>query len=59
MIYFQGMKATKREKIKLEQISREYRQIPKEKDADDFAYKNMKKAIEKLENHLKNIKTRS
>lgn len=53
------MKATKREKIKLEQISREYRQIPKEKDADDFAYKNMKKAIEKLENHLKNIKTRS
>lgn len=49
MIYFQGMKATKREKIKLEQISREYRQIPKEKDADDFAYKNMKKAIEKLE----------
>ena len=59
MIYFQGMKATKREKIKLEQISREYRRIPKEKDADDFAYKNMKKAIEKLENHLKNIKTRS
>ena len=59
MIYFQGMKATKREKIKLEQISREYRQIPKEKDADDFACKNMKKAIEKLENHLKNIKTRS
>ena len=59
MIYFQGMKATKREKIKLEQISREYRQIPKEKDADDFAYKKMKKAIEKLENHLKNIKTRS
>ena len=59
MIYFQGMKATKREKIKLEQISREYRQIPKEKDADDFAHKNMKKAIEKLENHLKNIKTRS
>ena len=39
MIYFQGMKVSKREKIKLEQISREYRQIPKEKDADDFACK--------------------
>lgn len=44
--------ATKNERIRLEANAREYRNIPNEKDADEFAYKNMQKAISKIQNYL-------
>lgn len=43
----------KGERIKLEKLAKEYRNIPKEKEADDFAYANMRKAIEKISDYLK------
>lgn len=46
----------KGERIKLEKLAKEYRNIPKEKEADDFAYANMCKAIEKILDYLKTNK---
>lgn len=42
----------KKERIDLSKLAKEYRNFPKEKEADDFAYANMKEAIEKLKVHL-------
>ena len=44
---------TKSERVKLESLAREYRCIPKEKEADDFAYTNMRQAIKKIVEYLK------
>ncbi len=45
----------KSERIKLERIAKEYRNIPKEKEADSFSYSHMKQAMatlsEKLHTH--------
>lgn len=46
----------KSERIKLEKLAREYRNIAKEKAADDFAYANMRQAIEKISDYLKTSK---
>lgn len=43
----------KGERIKLEKLIKEYRDIPIEKEADSFAYAHMKEAIEKLSNYFK------
>lgn len=43
----------KGERIKLKKLAEEYRNIPKEKEADDFAYANMRKGIEKISDYLK------
>ena len=43
---------TKRERVKLEANAREYRNIPKEKNADEFAYKNIQEAVNKIQNYL-------
>lgn len=40
------------ERIELESISREYRNIPKEKEADSFAYSYMKQAVATLSEKL-------
>lgn len=42
----------KSERIELESISREYRNIPKEKEADSFAYSHMKQAMATLSEKL-------
>lgn len=44
--------ANKSEKVILERLSKEYRNIPKEKEADCFAYKHLKQAIDTLIVHL-------
>ena len=45
-------KLNKSEKIKLESLIREYRNIPKEKDADNFSYSHMKQAMDILSRKL-------
>ena len=41
----------KEEQLEAKKIAKEYREIPKEQDADDFAYKHMEEAIKILYKH--------
>lgn len=43
---------TYREKIKLKNLFEEYRNIPQEKDADQFAFNNMHKILSKYKKHI-------
>lgn len=43
---------TKSERVQLEAIARKYRNIPKEKEADDFAYSHMKEAMNLLSKEI-------
>lgn len=43
----------KGERIKLENLTKEYLNIPIEKEANDFAYAHMKQAVDKLKNYFK------
>lgn len=49
----------KSEKIILERLSREYRKIPKEYEADSFAYKHMEQSIDNLIIYFKKGKDKS